>query len=46
MHKVGNGVFKLELGRKPAAPKPKREIKFIEKRPGIFVIDMEKGTIV
>lgn len=38
------GITKLEPGRKPAAP-AKKEIKWMEKRPGIYVLDYTKGVI-
>ena len=49
--KVGKiGVFTLETGRKPAQQQQQqrkaKEFKFIEKRPGLFILDIEKGTLV
>ena len=48
--KVGRiGITTLETGRKPTQQHQKRkakEFKFVEKRPGLFILDIEKGQLV
>lgn len=31
------------IGRKPSAPKPIKKLQFIEKKPGIWILGLEKG---